>query len=84
MEDFLSQDLRQRLEDFVESGIADINITQYQEQINAGIINNTLLEEQLMVLQSLSATFNSMVSVIVGRLPYVEEFHFLCPIFPAI
>ena len=61
-DDFVSPEVRERLENFTESGIAEINITQYQEQINAGIINNTLLEEQLMALQNLADTFTNLVS----------------------
>lgn len=59
-EDFISDDVRQRLQNFTDSGIAEINITQYREQIDTGIVNNTLLEEQLMALQNLSATFSAI------------------------
>ena len=88
-EDFISDDVRQRLQDFTESGIAEINITQYQEQINAGIVNNTSLEEQLMVLQNLSNMFTANVSSnywlthTEWRKLCVQQPHFLCPSFSA-
>ena len=61
--DFISDEVRERLESFNDSGIAEINITQYQEQINAGIINQTFLDEQLAALQNLSDTFAALVSI---------------------
>ena len=61
-EDFISDDVRQRLENFTESGIADINITQYQIQIDTWINTSALLEQQLMAFQNLEDVFNAAVS----------------------